>query len=288
MSLLTIAIVTYNEEKNIKNCIESCNGIADRILILDNYSTDRTVEIAKELGADIVQKKSYARDRIAYALSDGVVTSDWVLFLDADERMTPDSAQEFKKLCEKYRDDPQFNGIVVRYRLHFMGKELKHGGFSPLKKLRAFKPGTAYYENADVDEHYVLTSGESVYMKNDFLHFDYKGIKQWVDKHTVYAQRAALDYEKKMVKNEEVNYKGLEFGAKVKRILKYNVYYRLPSGLRAWMFYVYCYYLRLGFLDGREGKIYAFLHSYWYRFMVDTFIYDNQLMEKNDNLKEKE
>ena len=125
-------------------------------------------------------------------------------------------------------------------------------------------------------------------MKNDFLHFDYKGIKQWVDKHTVYAQRAALDYEKKMVKNEEVNYKGLEFGAKVKRILKYNVYYRLPSGLRAWMFYVYCYYFRLGFLDGREGKIYAFLHSYWYRFMVDTFIYDNQLMEKNDNLKEKE
>ena len=84
MSLLTIAIVTYNEEKNIRDCIMSCKDIADSILILDNYSTDRTVEIAKELGADVVQSKSHVRDRIAYALRDDVITSDWVLFLDAE------------------------------------------------------------------------------------------------------------------------------------------------------------------------------------------------------------
>ncbi len=281
MSLLTIVIVTYNEEKNIKECIVSCNSIADRILVLDNYSTDRTIEIAKQLGADVVQSKSHVRDRIEYALSNETITSEWVLFLDADERMTPESAEEFKNLCIKYRSNPQINGIVVRYRLHFMGRDLKHGGFSPLRKLRAFKPGTAYYENERIDEHYVLKSGKVVYMKKDFLHYDYKGIKQWVDKHTVYAQRAAVDYENKMKKNEAINYEGLEFGAKIKRILKYRVYYKIPAGIRAWMFYIYCYYFRLGFLDGHEGKIYAFLHSYWYRFMVDTFIYDNQLTVKN-------
>lgn len=283
MSLLTIAIVTYNEEKNIKKCITSCDGIADRILVLDNYSTDKTAEIAKQLGADVIQSKSCVRERIEYALSNENITSGWVLFLDADERMTPESAEEFKNLCEKYRNDSEVNGIVVRYRLHFMGKDLKHGGFSPLKKLRAFKPGTAYYENEKIDEHYILKTGKAVYMKTDFLHYDYKGIKQWVDKHTIYAQRAAEDYESKIQKNEPINYDGLELGAKIKRILKYKVYYKIPAGFRAWMFYVYCYYFRLGFLDGREGKIYAFLHSYWYRFMVDTFIYDNQLTNNEKN-----
>lgn len=283
MGLLTIVIVTYNEEKNIVECISSCNGIADRILVLDNYSTDETVEKAKDLGADIVQSKLLVRDRIDYALSDGIINTDWILFLDADERMTPESAQEFIDLCKKYRNNPNITGIVVKYRLHFMGKDLKHGGFSPLKKLRAFKPGTAYYEKADVDEHYVLTTGKAVYMQNEFLHFDYKGIKPWVDKHTVYAQRAAVDYVKKIEENEKVNYNGLEIGAKIKRVLKYKVYYKLPMGFRAWLFYFYCYYLRLGFLDGKEGKIYAFLHSYWYRFLVDVFICSDELVDQAGN-----
>lgn len=283
MSLLTIIIVTYNEEKNIVECVSSCNGIADRILVLDNYSTDKTVEKAKELGADIVQSELLVRDRIDYALSSEIINTDWILFLDADERMTSESAQEFINLCQKHRNNPDITGIVVKYRLHFMGKDLKHGGYSSLKKLRAFKPGTAYYENAEVDEHYVLTTGKAVYMKNEFLHFDYKGIKPWVDKHTVYAQRAAVDYVKKMKENEKVNYNGLEIGAKIKRVLKYKVYYKLPIGFRAWLFYLYCYYLRLGFLDGKEGKIYAFLHSYWYRFLVDTFIYSDELVDQAGN-----
>lgn len=282
--LLTIVIVTYNEEKNIKACIESFNGIASRVLVLDNYSTDQTASIAQSLGAEVIETKLLVRDRIKWVLEDGVLRSKWVLFIDADERMTPESSEEFKRLCNEYKDDPNVNGIVVRYRLSFLGKELYHGGFSPLKKLRAFKPGTAYYEVADVDEHYVLRAGKMVYMKTDFLHLDFKGLKQWVDKHSVYAERAAVDYSKKMLQSEDINVNGLEFGAKIKRLLKYKVYYRLPAGFRAWCFYFYCYYLRLGFLDGREGKIYAFLHSYWYRFLVDSFIYENQIMGEKKKL----
>lgn len=284
--LLTIVIVTFNEEKNIAECIDSCEGIADRILVVDNYSTDETVSIAEMHGAEIIQSELIVRDRVKLVLEGNVIKTKWLLFLDADERMTPESVPEFKNLCERYADDKEINGIVVRYRLHFMGKDLYHGGFSPLKKLRAFKPGTAYYETADVDEHYVLKSGKMVYMKNDFLHYDYKGVKAWVDKHTVYAQRAAVDYVKKIEENEGVNYQGLETGARIKRILKYNVYYKLPMGLRAWLFFFYCYYLRLGFLDGKEGKIYAFLHSYWYRFLVDTFIYSNELVDQAGNVYE--
>lgn len=286
MELLTIVILTYNEEKNIESCIKSCRGIASKILVLDNYSTDNTVSLAKKNGAEVVQSEMHVRDRIKWALSENNILSKWILFLDADERMTEESSKEFQMLCEKYADNSHVNGIVVKYRLNFMGKELHHGGFSPLKKLRAFKPGTAYYETMLVDEHYVLTSGTSVCMKSDFLHMDYKGLKQWVDKHSTYAQRAALDYEKKMLQKEEITYKGLEQSAKIKRILKYKVYYKLPMGVRAWLFYCYCYYFRLGFLDGKEGKIYAFLHSYWYRFLVDSFILDNIKADENGRERE--
>lgn len=276
--LLTIALVTYNEEKNIQACIKSFCGIADRVLVLDNCSTDQTAELARQLGADVIESTLLVRDRIKWALSDSNITTKWVLFIDADERMTKESAKEFKRLCEQYADDKEVNGIVVKYRMNFLGKNLYHGGFSPLKKLRAFKPGTAYYETMDVDEHYILKSGKMVYMKNEFLHFDFKGLKLWIDKHSIYAERAAIDYRKKILQDETVTYRGLEKSAKIKRLLKYKIYYRLPSGFRAWCFYFYCYYLRLGFLDGREGKIFAFLHSYWYRFLIDSFIYENKIM----------
>lgn len=276
MDLLTIIIVTFNEEKNIEACINSFNGIANRILILDNYSTDKTAELAIKCGAEVVKSSLHVRDRISWVLNNDIISSKWILFIDADERMTEESSKEFLALCKQYADNKDINGIVVRYRNNFMGKDLYHGGFYPLKKLRAFKPGTAYYETADVDEHYILTQGGMVYMKSDFLHWDFKDLKSWVDKHTVYAHRAADDYRKRMKFEKEVCMDGLEFSAKIKRVLKYKVYYKLPQGLRAWMFYIYCYYFRLGFLDGKEGKIYAFLHSYWYRFLVDTFIYENE------------
>lgn len=281
-NLLTIVILTYNEEKNIKECLESCIKYANKVIIIDNYSTDDTLNIAKHYDIDIYQDKRMVRDRIKWILSENMIHTKWILFLDADERLTAESGKELVELCEMYSGNNDVNGIVVRYRLNFMGKDLYHGGFYPLRKLKVFKPGTAYYETAEVDEHFVLASGKMVYMRNDFLHFDYKGLKHWVDKHTIYAQRAALDFINKKTNIEKVAYNGLEFSARIKRFIKYNIYYKLPLGFRAWLFYIYCYYFRFGFLDGREGKIYAFLHSYWYRFLVDSFIYCREFATQSD------
>jgi len=274
--LLTVVILTYNEEKNIAECIDSCSDIADRIIVMDNNSSDNTTIIAEKKGATVIKSELLVRDRIRWILEGDRIKTKWILFLDADERMTPESSIEFRKLCEDYQNDNNVNGIVVRYRPEFIGKILYHGGFSPLKKLRGFKVNTAYYEIAEVDEHFVLKKGSMVYMKNDFIHMDYKGIRTWVDKHTVYAQRAAMDYINKTRGDEVVNYKGLETGARIKRFIKYNIYYKLPMGFRAKLFYCYCYYFRLGFLDGKEGRMYAFLHSYWYRYLIDVFVYANE------------
>ncbi len=281
--LLTIVTLTYNEEKNIAECIDSCNGIADRVIVIDNYSTDNTVSIAREHGAEVMESNLLVRDRINMILKNNYIKTCWVLFLDADERMTPESSLEFRNLCLEYSSNDRVNGIVVRYRPVFIGKVLYHGGFSPLKKLRAFKIGTGYYEKAEVDEHFVLNSGRMVYMKSDFIHLEYKGMRTWIDKHNVYAQRAAMDYTYKFHDIEKINYSGLERTAKIKRMLKYNIYYKLPMGVRAKLFYFYCYYMRLGFLDGKEGKIYAFLHSYWYRYLIDAYLYANEMTDQEGN-----
>ena len=269
---ITAITLTYNEEKNIMDCLASMKAIAERMIVLDGFSTDKTVEIARRMGAEIIQKDCDYYNRFQYALDTIRFDTDWILFLDADERLTVEAATELKTLCDQYAH-LDVNGIVVNYRVNFMGRELRYGA-SVLKKVRVFKPGKAYMEDIKLDQHIRLNSGKLAYMKTFFLHYDYKGLSAWSHKHVKYAGWAAEDYLRKICKIENVETEGLEINAKLKRILKYRVYYKLPSGFRAWCYYVYRYYLRLGFLDGKEGKIYAFLHAYWYRFLVDAMVID--------------
>lgn len=272
MATITTVILTYNEEKNIEECICSFKSIADKIVILDGFSTDQTIYIAKKNGAEIIQKNCGYFERFSYGLKTLNFQTDWILFLDADERLTPASCEELKSLCNRYADTST-NGIVVNYRVEFMGREL-HYGASVLHKLRVFKPETAFMEDIKLDQHIRLKEGGMIQMKTYFIHKDYKGLKAWSEKHVTYAQWAAEDYLSKKYFKENIELSGLENGAKIKRILKYKIYYRLPAGIRAWLFYVYRYYLRLGFLDGKEGKLFTYFHAYWYRFLVDAMIYE--------------
>lgn len=274
MSTITTITLTYNEEKNIGECIQSFENIADRIVVLDGCSTDNTVAIAKEKGAEVYQKDCGYYERFTYGMESLMFNTDWILFIDADERMTKESCSELKYLCDRYVGT-DVNGIVVNYRVQFMGKELKHGG-SILHKLRVFVPEKAFMEDIKLDQHIRLKEGKMVRMKSFLLHKDYKGLQVWSAKHVRYAELAAEDYLLKNEKEEKVEMQGLEWSAYIKRLIKYQMYYRLPMGIRAKLFYVYRYYFRLGFLDGKEGKIYTYLHAYWYRYLVDALIYEKQ------------
>ena len=117
-------------------------------------------------------------------------------------------------------------------------------------------------------------------MKSDSIHKDYKGLYEWIDKHNKYSSREVLDYIQNKNNDED---KHLNKSAKLKRFIKFKIYYKLPMGFRAKLYYWYRYYLKFGFLDGKEGKIFAFLQAYWYRFLVDAKIYEEKLV-----LKEKE
>ena len=271
---LTAIVLTKNEGKNIGACIQSVRQLAKRIVVVDSYSEDKTREIALSLGADVYEHpfENYSK-QFQYGLHNTNINTQWVLRIDADERLTEASAAEIEQLCIE-NEDTDVNGLILRFEINFMGRKLRHGGIYPFRKLLVFKNGKADIENRFMDEHIVLFEGRTVELKNDSEHHDYKNLTYWINKHNWYASREVKDYFASLKKaDDRIN---LERQAKLKRFIKFNVYYKLPIGMRAHFYYWYRYYIRLGFLDGKEGKIYAFLQAYWYRFLVDVKIYEHE------------
>lgn len=273
---LTAIVLTYNEENNLPECLNSLKKLVRRIIVVDSFSTDKTKDIALFFGADFYQHEFVNQAKqFDYALKNIEITTKWIIRLDADERLTEESKKEIEELCLLHEND-DVNGLVLRFKFFFLGKYLKHGGAYPVHKLVVFKKGFAEIEQKNMDEHIVLLSGKSVVCKKDCLHHDSKSITDWVTKHNKYSDRELIDY----LSNRSADHTKLDYTAKKKNKIKNQVYYKLPLGFRAWIYYLYRFYFRLGFLDGRPGKYYAFLQAYWYRFLVDIKIYESKIKNK--------
>ncbi|MBR1450400.1 MAG: glycosyltransferase family 2 protein [Lachnospiraceae bacterium] len=279
MADITAIILTKNEEVNIEKCIRSVKPIVKRIVVVDSGSTDNTVDVAKSLGAEVMVNELkpflYAK-QFLYAMDNADIRTKWVFRIDADEELTEESAREIDSLCNE-NEDTDVNGIVVRFEVNFMGRAIRHGGVYPLRKLLVFKYGKGNIEDRCMDEHCVLYEGRSVEVTNDSLHHDDKGLSAWIDKHNNYSTREMQDYFASLKSDTATGLSdanNLDAKARFKRFLRWKIYYKLPAGFRAWAYYFYRYYVRLGFLDGREGKIFCFMQAYWYRFLVDAKIYE--------------
>lgn len=271
MADITAIILTKNESMNITDCLTSINDMVDRVVIIDCGSSDNTVTLAKELGADVYIHpfENYAR-QFNWGLDNTDITTKWVLRLDADERFTPKLCSEVESMM-KLHDRDDINGFAMEANFYFMGKCLKYGG-GKKRKLMVFKFGIGRIEDRKMDEHTILSVGTSISLKEKFLHYDFKNLDYFISKYNWYATREMQDY---------FAYKqgGAEEALLDKRIQrtrkkKFGVYYNMPNFIRAWMLFVFNYYFRLGFLDGKEGYIYHFLQSYWYRYLVDAKIFE--------------
>ncbi len=273
MTDLTAIILTKNEELNIRDCICSIRDLAKRIIVIDSFSTDRTVEIAESLGAEVYLHEfvNYSK-QFLYGLNETGIQTAWVLRIDADERLTKASRAEVERLCEENKKT-DIHGIVLRFEVTFLGRKLRHGGIYPFRKLLVFKYGKGTIEDRNMDEHIVLFEGRSIEAKEDSEHHDFKDLNHFINKHNWYAGREVKDYIRNTETAQESG-KELNRKAGIKRFIKFHIYYKLPMGMRAHLYYIYRYYIRLGFLDGKEGKIYAFMQAYWYRYLVDAKIYE--------------
>lgn len=288
---LTIIILTKNEEANIKKCIDSFHEIAKRVVVVDSYSTDRTTEFAEQLGAEVFEHpfENHAA-QFNWALNNIGLHTEWVMKVDADEEFTQELAQEINERLDFLPKN--INGVILRRRVYFMGKWLKHGDMYPQLLLRIFRVGHGMSEMKLMDEHLIITDGDAVTFRYDFSDNNNKSLEWWIGKHNWYSNKEVLDQQMKAdVQNgeESVGETATSLQAKTKRLIKNHGYYSLPKFLRAHIYFLYRYYFRFGFLDGTEGKIFTFLQAYWYRFLVDAKMYEceksGKKMEEQKDLK---
>jgi len=272
---ITVVLLTHNEEIHIERCIRSLQPIASKIFIVDSFSTDKTVEIAESLGAEVKQRKwkNYA-DQFQWGLDNCGADSEWVMRMDADEYLEPDLLEELPTLLSNISDETV--GFYIRRKVFFYSKWIRHGGFYPQTLLRIWRNGQGRIEQRWMDEHIVLPAGSKTQkLKGHLVDDNLKGITFWINKHNSYASREMVDLlnnKYNLLERDDSLKENDDPQAKWKRILKDDVYSKLPMGFRSTLYFIYRYFIRLGFLDGSKGFLWHFMQGYWYRMLVDVKI----------------
>lgn len=272
---LSVIILTYNEEIHIRRCLENVKQFASKVYVVDCFSIDRTAQIAKELGAEVIEHEwpGNQAEQFNWALDNLPITTEWILRLDADEYLLPGLIEE---LLEKLPVIPESVSALSLSLSHaFCGKILHHGIVNNIRIIRIFRKGKARYEKRLMDEHLSVLSGETIDMKNQFVDDNRMPIGLFIDKHNGYATREAallLDAEYHLTNMDSLPQ---DYGREVekKRTQKAR-YARMPLFWRAFGYFVYRYIIKLGFLDGKEGFLWDFLQGWWYRTLVDAKVYE--------------
>jgi len=273
----SVIILTFNEEENIRRCLDSITDFTDDIIIIDSFSTDATLKICEKYGCRVFQH-AFTNQALQFnwALDNVPWERPWTLRLDADEVLPDKLKQELRELTATC--GPEVTGIYLNRRMYFMNRWLKHGGMYPHYILRAFRKGAGRYEEK-TEEHFVLASGRAIYAKNDFLEDNRQNtLKYWLKKHDDLSDGEIRDTLLE-TRNPGLDLKEDLFGNKVERTrwLKTRVYAESPLFLRAFFYFIYRYFLRLGFLDGVPGLIFHVLQAFWYRFYIDARIYETRV-----------
>ncbi|MEO0137825.1 MAG: glycosyltransferase family 2 protein [candidate division WOR-3 bacterium] len=281
---ISVVILTYNEVKNIEECLKSVYGWVEEIFIVDSYSTDKTLDIARKYTDKIYQHpfENQAR-QFNWALNNLPIKKEWVMRLDADERWTVEGFHELEDIIKNDKAD----GVYVKMKIYFMGKWIRYGDFYPNYFLRVFKKSKSNIEDRWMDEH-IKVNGKTIISNIDVIESNYdrqKNIHLWVSKHNNYSTREAVEYLMQKYSIQKIDTVADIKGSKTekKRWLKERIYNRLPLFLRAFLYYIYRYVLKLGFLDGKEGLIFHFLQGFWYRFLVDAKIYEIEKRARVEN-----
>lgn len=274
---ISVIVLTFNEAENLKTCLDSVAGWASQICIIDSGSTDSTVEIAGRY-TDCVLFHPFESwgVQMNWALASSRLENEWVLRLDADEFVLPELRDE---LCAKLPQLPQeVTALYCKRRVYFMGRWIRHGGYYPFWLLRVFRRGKILFEQHYGEaEHALILEGRADYLQHDFVDYNRKNLAFWTLKHEDYADREVKSLLR-LHDSERIEAKASLLGSPEmkRRWLKKNVYARSPLFLRAFVYFFYRYFIRLGFLDGIEGLIFHVLQGFWYRFYVDAKTWEAQ------------
>lgn len=272
MSAVSIFILTLNEASNIEACLNSV-AFADDIVVLDSYSTDGTVGLAEAKGARVVQRKfdNWAAHQ-NWAMANIKFKHEWVFYLDADERMTPELQAEILAIATNNADTCR--GYFAGRTNFFMGRTITHC-YPPVPIMRFFQPEHIRYER--LVNPIAVIDGETGHLESRFLHYNFsKGLTEWFDKHNKYSLSEAKE-GLKALRQQDPDVSLFSKDRALKRVALKNLALRLPG--RPFAKFIYLYVLKMGFLDGKAGFTYCVLQSI-YEYLIDLKMWELKRTEK--------
>ena len=235
---ISAALATFNEEKNIVDCIESLKQFTDEVVVVDGQSQDRTVELAEKLQAKVVKTTNKPMFHINKNLAIANCTGNWIFMIDADERVTKELASEIKQVVKL---NPKENGFWVNRANWFLGGFLKKGGVYPDRVIRLFRRGKGKLPEKSVHEQ-VKIDGSVGYLENDLLHFADPHFQRYLERADRYTQLTAKEISQK----------------NPGRSLLIFIYYLIIKPI---FIFIDIYIRHKGYVDGFRGFIWAFFSA---------------------------
>ncbi len=260
---VSVLVPVKNEEANLPACLESLR-FADEVFVVDSQSTDNTAKLAEAAGARVVQfHYQGGMKKKNWSLANLPFRNDWVLIVDADERVPPELAEEIRQAVER-SDSP--DGYYLNRRLIFLSRWIRHCGWYPSWNLRLFRHRRGRYETVPVDapaagdnevHEHVLLDGRVAYLQQHLLHHDYKSLFHYLERHNRYSDWDAAVFGR--LRQEPLFRRDALAGPVARKRLLKRLWVRLP--FRPLLFFLYLYILRAGFLDGVAGWHFCLLAS---------------------------
>ena len=271
MNSITAVILTFNESLHLQRCIESIFPLTKNIVVVDSFSTDDTVDIARRTGATILQRAWQNNHSVQFnwALSQLPAKTEWVFRIDADEILTTALIDEIKQTLLTINSS--IVGLQCIRKIVFQGSLLKYGGMGGTRTLRLFRFGHGRSESRWMDEHIKL-DGQSLNLSGAIIDNNLQSLEWWRAKHENYAKREAVDLlnlKYHFSASDSVASQAVVSQLSLKRKIKEKIYARLPKGLRSIAYFMYRYILLGGFLDDANGRSFHRLQGYWYRNLAD-------------------
>jgi glycosyltransferase involved in cell wall biosynthesis len=266
----SVIILSFNSGDSLPATLASLEGLTDDVHVVDSGSSDRTVEIARDMGAKVSYHpfSNYGVQR-NWAIDNIVTAYDWQLHLDADERLTPKLKMEILDLPEQ----SSFSGYIIPRMMQFLGRILRHGAMSPTWHMRLFLRGQGRCETREYDQHFYC-SGKTKKLNNAMIDDIRMTLSEWTLRHNRWSDAEVRELTQEETENRIV---GKIDGNVIERKRSLRVYYmRFPLFVRAFFLFFYRFVIRAGFLDGTEGLIFWVLQTFWFRFLIDAKLYEKR------------
>lgn len=271
---VSVVVLTYNSEPDLDGCLGSVAGWAGEIFVVDSFSQDATVDIAKRHGAHVYTNRfqGFAAQE-NWACEHLPLSYEWALFLDADEAVLPELRDEIGALLTD--GEPREAGFYLRRRFVWMGRWLRHGGYYPVDELQLFRRSLCRVVDAGLRE-YNAVQGTVGRLRHDLVHESRKGLAYWIQKHVMYARREAEEQFNGYgaARLRAAAQPGIHLEGTGRNRFREQAWNRVPLFVRPLLLFTYRYVMRLGFLDGIPGLTYCFLHELWYQFLIDLNLWE--------------